>query len=270
MSKQTVNIGTTANDGTGSTLRAAMDMINDNFNELYIRMSPVAGTANEAIINAVKYFEVNEPYYGELFFISEIIAGTLADGHYTYTVDIFKGSSLSDTGDLIMRYTTSSPTSPKTGLELITLAEYDGSGHYGRMVIDWSALTLGTDYRADDWTEGGIMAVNLGPSYGLKGAGQFDVITATSGETLDGSKYLYVFNPASDAVHTLAAAASVVGRIKMKNISANTVTIHRAGSETFDGNNVTGIVVGAGLIVAVEVYDGNFIITEGAYVEESI
>ena len=35
MAKQTINIGSTANDGTGSTLRVAGDLINDNFTELY-------------------------------------------------------------------------------------------------------------------------------------------------------------------------------------------------------------------------------------------
>jgi hypothetical protein len=35
MAKQTIGIGTTANDGTGDTLRVAFDKINDNFTELY-------------------------------------------------------------------------------------------------------------------------------------------------------------------------------------------------------------------------------------------
>ena len=35
MAQQTLNIGSNANDGTGDTLRAAMDKVNDNFNELY-------------------------------------------------------------------------------------------------------------------------------------------------------------------------------------------------------------------------------------------
>jgi hypothetical protein len=35
MSNQTINIGTIANDGTGDTLRAAMDKVNDNFIEVY-------------------------------------------------------------------------------------------------------------------------------------------------------------------------------------------------------------------------------------------
>jgi len=35
MAKQTIDIGTVANDGTGNPLRTAMDKVNDNFNELY-------------------------------------------------------------------------------------------------------------------------------------------------------------------------------------------------------------------------------------------
>jgi hypothetical protein len=35
MAKQDINIGTTANDGTGDPLRTAFDKINDNFTELY-------------------------------------------------------------------------------------------------------------------------------------------------------------------------------------------------------------------------------------------
>jgi len=35
MSKQLINIGTVANDGTGSSLRDGGDLINDNFNEIY-------------------------------------------------------------------------------------------------------------------------------------------------------------------------------------------------------------------------------------------
>ena len=35
MAKQTISIGTIADDGTGSTIRAGGDLINDNFNEIY-------------------------------------------------------------------------------------------------------------------------------------------------------------------------------------------------------------------------------------------
>lgn len=35
MAKQTINIGTTANDGTGTPLRDSFDIVNDNFDEVY-------------------------------------------------------------------------------------------------------------------------------------------------------------------------------------------------------------------------------------------
>ena len=35
MAQQTINIGSSANDGTGDPLRTAFDKINDNFSELY-------------------------------------------------------------------------------------------------------------------------------------------------------------------------------------------------------------------------------------------
>lgn len=38
MAKQTINIGTIADDGTGSTIRAGGDITNDNFNELYTKL----------------------------------------------------------------------------------------------------------------------------------------------------------------------------------------------------------------------------------------
>ena len=38
MAKQTLGIGSTANDGTGTVLRDGGDLINDNFNEIYSKL----------------------------------------------------------------------------------------------------------------------------------------------------------------------------------------------------------------------------------------
>ena len=42
MAKQLVEIGAAANDGTGDQLRTAFDKINDNFNEVYLGLTPAA------------------------------------------------------------------------------------------------------------------------------------------------------------------------------------------------------------------------------------
>ena len=64
MAQQTLNIGTTANDGTGDTLRVAMDKVNDNFNEIYA--SPIISdfitiTGNEIRANRSNDDLVLEP-----------------------------------------------------------------------------------------------------------------------------------------------------------------------------------------------------------------
>ena len=43
MAKQTVNLGSSANDGTGDPLRTAFDKINDNFDELYLYSTATSG-----------------------------------------------------------------------------------------------------------------------------------------------------------------------------------------------------------------------------------
>jgi len=48
MAKQTINLGSSANDGTGDPLRTAFDKVNDNFDELYL-YSTVTSTNNITI-----------------------------------------------------------------------------------------------------------------------------------------------------------------------------------------------------------------------------
>ena len=43
MTQQSINIGSAANDGTGDPLRTAFDKINDNFNELYLKVDNLTG-----------------------------------------------------------------------------------------------------------------------------------------------------------------------------------------------------------------------------------
>jgi len=49
MAKQSINLGSAANDGTGDPLRTAFDKINDNFTELYAVSG--AGTGNNVAIS---------------------------------------------------------------------------------------------------------------------------------------------------------------------------------------------------------------------------
>ena len=57
MAKQTINIGSSANDGTGDPLRTAFDKINDNFTELY--SAGAAGTNLDLTGNSITSVDTN-------------------------------------------------------------------------------------------------------------------------------------------------------------------------------------------------------------------
>jgi hypothetical protein len=50
MAKQTINLGTSANDGTGDPLRDALDKVNDNFDEVYSLANPVTPVSGREIL----------------------------------------------------------------------------------------------------------------------------------------------------------------------------------------------------------------------------
>jgi hypothetical protein len=50
MSKQTINIGTKPNDGTGDTLRVAFGKTNNNFTELYTTTQNLSNTSNVTVV----------------------------------------------------------------------------------------------------------------------------------------------------------------------------------------------------------------------------
>ena len=58
MAKQAVGIGSSANDGTGDTLRVGADKINDNFDEIYNALGN--GTALTDIIDTNGVIDVNQ------------------------------------------------------------------------------------------------------------------------------------------------------------------------------------------------------------------
>ena len=55
MAKQVINIGTTANDGTGDPIRDAFDKVNDNFTELYTDDAGDVVTATFTFVNNTEF-----------------------------------------------------------------------------------------------------------------------------------------------------------------------------------------------------------------------
>ena len=59
MAKQTLNLGSSANDGTGDPLRTPFDKINDNFDELYLYSTAASGNNITITANTIASDDTN-------------------------------------------------------------------------------------------------------------------------------------------------------------------------------------------------------------------
>ena len=107
MAKQTINIGSSANDGTGDPLRTAFDKVNDNFNELYSATGAGSGQnisiSGQSIIsdNSNGNIQLDPNGTGEIVFMADTSMGDsykhqmgdgddfkiYHDGNHSYIVD---------------------------------------------------------------------------------------------------------------------------------------------------------------------------------------
>lgn len=103
MAKQVINIGTTANDGTGDPLRTAFDKVNDNFTELYTDdagdVNSVNGATGVVVLDSDDIAEgstnlYNATHTGDvtgsttLTIANDVVDHDNLDGRYTEVLDI--------------------------------------------------------------------------------------------------------------------------------------------------------------------------------------
>jgi len=82
MAKQTVNIGTTANDGTGDPLRDAFDKLNDNFDEVYGNNFVTTARINADAVDGTKI--ADDAIDSEHYVDGSIDTAHIADDQVTY------------------------------------------------------------------------------------------------------------------------------------------------------------------------------------------
>lgn len=90
MAKQTINIGSSANDGTGDPLRDAFDKANDNFTELYDRTHAIQVAASDettALTTGTAKVTFPMPYAMTLTAVRASLSTAQTSGS-TFTVDI--------------------------------------------------------------------------------------------------------------------------------------------------------------------------------------
>ena len=115
MAKQTIDIGSSANDGTGSSLRAGGDLINDNFNEIYTALGD-GSTLSSGFVTASSTATFTNKTY-DLGGTGNSFTGSLAEFNTALQ------------GDSFVSLTGSETLSNKT-LTTPTIAEIDATGDF--------------------------------------------------------------------------------------------------------------------------------------------
>lgn len=273
MAKQTIAIGSVANDGTGDTLRAAMDKVNDNFTENYasiaaleaVTATPCCGSKYPEFRASTKFFIASQQMMSDLFYISKIENGVA--GHVI--IEVKRTTNLVNAGDLVMK--SDRTAAAKTGWEIVNLAAQGVYGIYGTIIIDWDQLTAGVSYTCANWTEGGLFAINTAKT-GTGGGGNAteNVLSVTDDTTsVDGSYDQYVCKATKDITLTMNAFATLAGTVKINNISPTYhVELFAATAETaatFNGTTQMSIIIEPNTNVEVACTAAQTFIVKGTY-----
>ena len=145
MAKQTISIGSSANDGTGSTIRAGGDLINDNFNEIYNYL----GTDGSNLTQSFSFTIVDESSTESTINLGERFA-------------ITGGTNLTSavSGDAV-NLTLNSSVTGLTRVQTETL-----TNNSGNLLVD--SATYITEFRGGGSTEGQIQLNCAQNSHGQK------------------------------------------------------------------------------------------------------
>ena len=145
MAKQTISIGSIANDGTGTTIRAGGDLINDNFNEIYNYL----GTDGSNLTQSFSFTIVDESSTESTISLGERFA-------------ITGGTNLTSavSGDSV-NLTLNSSVTGLTSVQTETL-----TNNSGNLLVD--SATYITEFRGGGSTEGQIQLNCAQNSHGQK------------------------------------------------------------------------------------------------------
>ena len=137
MAKQAINIGTTANDGTGDTVRNAFDKTNDNTNELYNLLGDgsTLSITGDVSVSA-----------GAVTIANDAVSFEKVDAEFTTSSALTAGATVNVDFDVAQVFTltpnantTFNITNPKIGVTKTMIVTGAGSS-----------------YTANTWTVGGV------------------------------------------------------------------------------------------------------------------
>ena len=239
MAKQTINIGSSANDGTGDPLRTAFDKINDNFDELY-------GTSLTERVS----LDTSPQLGGDLDVVTHSIVSTtnrdiVLAPHGTGAVKAsslkFKGTSISSDDSTLVQINeglnVSGATTLSTSLALATGATVTGvdNGALGS-----SATLLATQGAIKTYVDSQVTAQDLDLA-GDSGTGAVD-LDSQSLTIAGGTGLTSVAGSQTVTLNIDATVATLTGSQTLTNKVLTSPTINAAtmtGDVAIDGVTIT-------------------------------
>ena len=226
MAKQIINIGASANDGTGDPLRNAFDKVNDNLTELYLAL----GDAN----NPIDLFDINgaldligKPHKVSFLYNTEALLEAVSPSTYHGSI-----GHAHDTGALYYAHgtwnkvlTDTSAGAPASYVDPLNTFVY--SANITNDEVD--GYVLGTSANGSySWVEGGSGGGGGGSFANTDVDGHLNTSGASDNEVLswDGSDYAWVAQPADQNTFT----QMTVGGTTIGADSATTQVTFVAGS----------------------------------------
>jgi hypothetical protein len=191
MTRQTINIGSTANDGTGDPLRTAFDKINDNFVELYGSDSDATTFTNPTLVGAT--MTANLDLNGNKI-ISATNGSITLDPNGTGTIELVGATNITGTttvsstlnvtgGTTLSSLVLSSGSTISSFIDDDTLSTATNSNvptaESVKAYVDAQNVAQALTFVGDDSTG---TAVNSGETFRVAGGTGLD--TAVSGDTL--------------------------------------------------------------------------------------
>lgn len=191
---KTINVGTTANDGTGDKVRTAFQKVNDNFTDIYSKVisGPVNGTKYTDLRSAVKYVNVTPVLSGYYYYIKRIKSGVVSGGDTTYRIEIAYASTINGSATIaqgVYQVTTDSFYTVQKSIPIV--AGIVPGGISGTIVVDFSLLSTNTDYQCSNFNQGGIFVPGSASSSTGSGGGGSAIPQATSSTSINGISSIY-------------------------------------------------------------------------------
>lgn len=239
MTRQVINVGSTANDGTGDGLRTAYIKCNDNFQELYNTTTTpiqiVNGTSSMAVANSAN---VTISIAGSSNIVN--FAGTVTEftGNIDVSTDLKVGNSLTITQDVTI------------GDQLIV------TGTFGSDVVPDGTGTRKLGSSGARWSE--ISSVTINASSTIAATGNISSTANISAANIIASQDVII-----------AGSHVTTGNVNAGNVITGGV-VNATGNITSGGNISGGNLIIGGLTASADVIatgniQGQFVIGDGGY-----